>query len=125
MISIKQKGDFKKTVAFLNKLDSDFIEKRLEHYGKLGVEALKAATPKDTGATANAWYFTSAKTKYGYRISWLNDNMPQGIPVAVLIQYGHATKNGGFVQGIDYINPAMKPVFEKIAKELWDEVEKA
>ena len=122
MIKIVQHGDFSKTTKFLQKVNSNYIQQRLEKYGDMGVQALAEATPKDTGATANSWYYKTHVGKNSVRITWYNDNMPQGIPVAVLIQYGHATKNGGFVEGIDYINPVMQPLFDRIADDIWKEV---
>lgn len=123
-ITISQKGDFSLTYKFLKKNEfvQKLIAKKLEKYGQMGVEALSQATPKDTGKTASSWSY-EVITKPGYTsIIWKNSNFSNWANVAVLIQYGHATKNGGFVQGIDYINPALKPLFDKMAKDIWLEV---
>jgi hypothetical protein len=96
----------------------------LEKWGPIGVAALKAATPRDHGDTAEGWYYEIIRRPGYYSIQWLNSHTvePGHIPVAVLIQYGHGTRQGGRVQGVDYINPAMKPIFEQIANEMWKEV---
>lgn len=125
MISFKQKGDFKRTNSFLEKVLEISEKGILDKYGSMGVEALKAATPKDTGTTAASWSYEIKHYNGGSKITWKNSNAPGGIPVAVLIQYGHATGNGGYVEGIDYINPAMKPIFDEIATNAWKEVTRA
>lgn len=122
MISFRQKGDFSKLTAYLNKAKKGVDAKILDRYGQEGVKALSSATPKDTGETARSWRYEIIHTKSGARIQWMNSNIQNGVPIAVILQYGHATKNGGWVQGIDYINPAIRPVFEKIADEAWREV---
>jgi hypothetical protein len=98
----------------------------LEKYGAIGVAALQAATPVDSAATRDGWYYEIVKRKGYFAIHWLNSNIvePGTIPVAVLLQYGHGTRNGGYVQGIDYINPALKPIFEQMANDMWKEVTK-
>ena len=123
-IKISQKGDFSKSLKFLKdkKLYKKHILPILKKYGELGVEALREATPKDTGETSESWSYEVIEEKYGARIVWKNSNVSDWANVAVLIQYGHATRNGGWVEGIDYINPAMKSIFEKIAEEAWKEV---
>ena len=123
-IKISQKGDFSKSLKFLKdkKLYKKHILPILKKYGELGVEALREATPKDTGKTSESWSYEVIEEKYGARIVWKNSNVSDWANVAVLIQYGHATRNGGWVEGIDYINPAMKSIFEKIAEEAWKEV---
>jgi hypothetical protein len=121
-INISQHGDFSKTFKILKKLSTKSYLKRLSKYGQMGVDALSAATPRDTGKTAESWGYEIHVTDHSVTIVWTNSNVNDWANVAVLIQYGHATRNGGYVQGIDYINPAMKPVFEKIAKEVWVEV---
>jgi len=100
--------------------------KALEKYGAIGVQALSQATPRDSGDTANSWYYEIVQRPGYYAIHWLNSHVedPGRIPVAVLLQYGHATRNGGYVQGRDYINPAMRPIFDQIAAEMWKEVTK-
>lgn len=126
MIDLSTKGRYKKTENFLNKLKCKIDIKRLEHYGKEGVEALKNATPKDTGKTSESWHYriTQNEKRRTVSLSFYNTNLSQGIPIALLIQYGHGTKNGVYVEGIDYINPAIQPIFEKIKKSIWEEVMK-
>lgn len=110
-------------LPFIDKARDMNIRRLLHKYGKQGVEALELATPKDTGKTASSWSYEIEKTADGYNLVWNNDNMAEpGMPVAVLIQFGHATKSGSYVRGIDYINPALSPVFEKIADNILDEV---
>lgn len=122
MITIKQRGDFKKTDNFLAKiLKRDYVS-ILKKYGQEGVNALSKATPYDTGLTANSWYYEIEDTDNGLRIYWKNSNVNKGVNVAVILQYGHGTGTGGYVEGVDYINPALKPVFQKIADGAWDEV---
>jgi len=121
-IRIKQKGSFKKTEAFLeNAVDFDILEV-LHRYGQEGTLALALATPVDTGLTASSWEYNVRKKGVSYFLEWSNTNEVSGVLIAVLLQYGHATKNGGYVTGIDYINPTMRPIFETIANEAWKEV---
>lgn len=122
MIRIKQKGDFRKTERFLDKLKRKGYLESLRKWGDEGVEALSIATPKDTGFTASMWRFEIEVTGTKARIVWRNDNINKDEVIAILIQYGHGTRNGGYVQGVDYINPAIKPIFDKIAKEAWEGV---
>ena len=122
MLRIKQKGDWRFTQKFLQSINSKHIPHILEKYGKLGVDALSVATPSDTGRTASSWGYHIEQTGSSYSIVWTNSNVNNGVNIAVILQYGHGTNNGGFVQGIDYINPALKPVFEKIADEVWKEI---
>lgn len=121
-IQISQKGDFSKTLRFLLKIHSFDFQRKLEKYGQEGVDALKAATPKDTGLTSESWGYQIHTTATMTEIVWTNSNNNHGVYIAVLLQYGHGTRNGGYVHGVDYINPAMKPIFDKIASELWEEV---
>lgn len=93
-----------------------------DKYGNEGVLALSAATPVDSGETAKSWSYKIRQTKSGIKLTWTNSNVVDGIPIAIIIQYGHGTRNGGYVQGLDYINPAMRPIFEKLTNELWKEV---
>lgn len=122
VLTMKQSGDFKKSLTFLSRLKKRNIRPILEKYGRLGVEALAEATPKDTGKTAASWEYEIKMEQSGAVLCWKNTNVVDGMPVAVLLQYGHGTRNGGYVQGVDYINPAMKPIFDRIAEELWNEV---
>ena len=122
MISFEQKGDFKKTFKFLKKAEGISKKDVLKAYGEIGVLALKNATPVESGKTASSWYYTISKTNKGYKITWRNSNINKGSQIAILIQYGHATKNGGFVQGVDYINPALRPVFEKMSSDIYKEL---
>lgn len=122
MITFSHKGDFKKTFNFLNRCKKlDF--KDLMKYGQMGVEALRDATPKDSGLTADSWYYQITKRKDGsVSIEFLNSNIVDGVPIAIILQYGHGTRNGGYVEGRDYINPAIRPIFDEIAENLWKEV---
>lgn len=125
MISIESKGDFSKTFKFLNKLTrKDLIKTVLEKYGQQGVAALAASTPVDTGRTASSWYYEIKYDNNSYTITWNNTNINDGVNIAIILQYGHATRNGGFVSGRDYINPSIRPIFEKMSKEAWEEVVK-
>ena len=121
-ITISQRGSFERTIKFLKKVHSLSFYNSLSKYGEIGVEALRQATPKDTGKTSESWSYEIHKTANGASINWTNSNNNHGVYIAVLIQYGHGTRNGGYVEGIDYINPAMRPIFEQIASELWNEV---
>lgn len=126
MIRATQRGSFDKTLSFMGRMKTQQQFRVLEKYGPIGVAALQAATPKDEGETANGWYYETFSKKGYFSIRWLNRHVvePGTIPVAVLIQYGHATGNGGLVQGVDYINPALKPIFDQIAADMWREVTK-
>lgn len=122
MIYFSKRGNFEKLDEYFKKAKSATRRNILEKYGQMGVEALAEATPKDTGLTANSWSYDIYTSKNKIQITWKNSNMNEEIPIAVLLQYGHATKNGGFVEGIDYINPAMRPIFESLANAVWKEV---
>jgi len=124
VISFKHKGNFDKTMKFLKKTGNGDIFKGLEVLAEEGVKALQEATPKKTGKTASSWSYSIEKTKTGIILSWNNSNRNNGASVAILIQYGHAMPSGYYVQGIDYINPALKPVFDKIGQKVWWEVTK-
>lgn len=122
MISIKQRGDFKKTEKFLKKsLGRDYV-KVLEKYALQGVAALSAATPVDSGVTASSWEYEIIQNNGTISIAWNNLNVNKGVNIAIILQYGHGTRNGGYVTGIDYINPALKPIFDKVADAAWKEV---
>ena len=125
MITFRQKGDFSKTTRFFEKLKETCHPKGLDRFGREGVAALSSATPVDTGLTANSWYYKIEKTNDTTKIVFCNSNIQNGVPIAVILQYGHGTRNGGWVQGRDYINPAIQPVFDKIANEAWREVTKS
>lgn len=125
MIVFKQTGDFSNLTKYLNKTKNSVNSKELDKYGQMGVEALKEATPIDSGNTANSWRYDIYYNKNeSVRIVFSNTNVVDGVPIAILLQYGHGTRNGGFVQGRDYINPAIQPVFDKLAKSAWEEVTK-
>lgn len=125
MVVVKHRGNFKRTEDFLKRATKIDYLKILEKYGKQGVAALSAATPVDTGKTANSWGYEITHVRGLYTISWTNTNVVDGVPIALVIQYGHATRNGGYVQGYDYINPALKSIFDNMADEAWREVTKA
>lgn len=122
MIVITQRGDFKKTEKFFNKVLHGNYQRILNLYGEKGVSALSLATPVDSGATASAWDYTTDISEGSFSISWTNYNEPNGRPVALLIQYGHGTRNGGYVQGVDYINPSLRPIFDELTQEVWKEI---
>lgn len=122
IISVTQKGNFRKTDRFLHGLIGLHFARKLRYYGERGVQALKAATPKDSGDTANAWSYEIVEEPGRTAVYWRNSNVVNGTNIAVILQYGHATRNGGFVEGVDYINPAIRPIFEEMAKEAWKEV---
>lgn len=124
MITIRQEGDFSKLTNFFERCKGWINLSNLDKYGRQGVEALASATPKDSGATATSWSYEIVRrgTKSASIIFHNSNLTPHGTPVAILIQYGHATRNGSWVEGIDYINPALRPVFENMANEIWREV---
>lgn len=122
MISFSVTGDWKKTNTFLEKLKEGLRLGILDKYGKMGVEALSNATPVDSGLTSSSWSYKIERKKGITTISWYNSNVNKGALIAILIQYGHGTGTGGYVKGTDYINPAMKPVFDQLAEGAWKEV---
>lgn len=122
VIIFRQKGDWKKTRKFLKRCSDLDLDDVLNRYGQEGVDALAKATPKDTGKTAASWSYEVTKGRESAVITWKNSNIVDGVPIAVILQYGHGTRNGGYVEGVDYINPAMRPVFERIAARAWGEV---
>ena len=124
MISFRQKGDFSKTIRFLGKTKEAVKLRDLDRYGREGVSALASATPVDSGLTANSWYYEIERGNGSVTISFHNSNIQNGVPIAIILQYGHGTRNGGWVQGRDYINPAIQPIFDKIADNAWKEVTK-
>lgn len=121
-ITFEQKGDYSKTTKWLNKIAHSVGLSYLDKYGREGVKLLQNATPKDSGETANSWRYEVEVNKKCMRLDFINDNVNNGVPIAILIQYGHATRNGGFVEGIDYINPTLKPIFNELAEKVWKEV---
>ena len=124
MINIRQKGDFKNLSSFLEKTKEKLNLGLLDKYGREGVAALQAATPKDTGKTSESWYYKIERKNGRVSLTFHNSNQNKGVPIAIILQYGHATGNGGYVEGVDYINPALRPIFDKIAEEAWKEVKK-
>lgn len=122
MLYMTTKGNYNKTLKWLQKLKEARLFSKLDEYGELGVKALELATPKDTGLTALSWYYEIIRDQNKISITWNNSNRNKGVPIAVLIQYGHGTGTGGYVQGFDYINPALKPVFDEITDKIWKEI---
>lgn len=124
MITFKSKGDFSKATRWFERVKNAIHVSDFDKYGRAGVEALASATPKDTGKTAESWSYEIRNQNGRITISYLNSNIIDYVPIAVILQYGHATGTGGWVEGIDYINPAIRPIFEKIADDAWKEVTK-
>lgn len=124
MITIKVNGDFSKTNSFLEKSLELLNLGYLDRYGERGVQALASVTPVDTGKTAQSWYYEIRRNQNAVSIIWKNSNVNEGIPIAILLQYGHGTRNGGYVKGRDYINPAIRPIFDDLANELGKEMAK-
>jgi hypothetical protein len=122
MFSITASGSFQNLESFLKKAQKMNVRAILETYGQAGVRALSSATPEDSGLASNSWYYEVTRIRGGYSITWSNSDIESGFPVAVMIQYGHATGTGGWVQGRDYINPALRPIFDNIADKAWKEV---
>ena len=122
MISFVHKGNFNNTEKFFDRIMHRGYKDTLASYGERGVKALAAATPKDTGKTADSWTYSIEEGKGTVSIVWSNTNVNKGLNIAVLLQYGHGTRNGGYVQGRDYINPALRPLFDEIANKAWEEV---
>lgn len=126
MISYSSKGNFKKTNTYLHKLFKLNLESILEKYGKIGVDELSRATPLDSGVTASSWYYKATikeRDKYAI-LSFFNKNVVNDVPIALIIQYGHATRSGSWVEGIDYINPAMEPVFDELLDKICKDIKK-
>lgn len=125
MITLKsKKGDWSKTRKYLEQASKREIRHILERYAEKGVEALRDATPKDSGITASMWTYEVVKENSGWKIYWKNNNMNGDVNIALILQLGHGTGTGGYVDGIDYANPAMAPVFKELADEAWKEINK-
>ena len=124
MISVRQKGDFSRTIRYLGKAKKAVRLEDLDAYGREGVAALASATPVDSGKTANSWYYEIENRTGSVTIRFNNSHINSGVPIAIILQYGHGTGTGGWVQGRDYINPAIQPIFDKIVNEAWREVTK-
>ena len=122
MISFRHKGDFSKADRYLEKLRESVKLGVLDKYGRAGVAALSSATPVDTGLTANSWFYEIEHSSGSDKIIFNNSNIQNGVPIAIILQYGHGTGTGGWVQGRDYINPAIQPIFDQMTKEVWKEV---
>lgn len=122
MISITQHGDFSKLDTYLNNLKSVFKMSDWDAYGKRGVEALSAATPVDSGETASSWYYKIERTDTSITLKFLNSNVNDGVPIAIILQYGHGTGTGGWVAGYDYINPAIQPIFDEMLSKMQEGV---
>lgn len=124
MISFRQKGDFSKFTRYLERAKEVTLLSILDKYGREGVAALASATPVDSGETANSWFYEIKITNGSATISFCNSHINQGVPIAIILQYGHGTGTGGWVEGRDYINPAIQPVFDRIVNDAWKEVTK-
>lgn len=124
MITFQQKGDFSKANKFFEKLLNVIKLGELDKYGRKGVEALSLATPRNTGKTAESWEYEILRSHDSVSINWYNTNENKGVNIAVILQYGHGTRNGGYVRGRDYINPAIQPIFDEIAETAWKEITK-
>ena len=124
MITFRQKGDFSKLTRYLERVKEVVKLGDLDKYGRAGVAALASATPIDTGLTASSWYYEISNKNGSTMISFHNSNIQNGVPIAIILQYGHGTRNGGWVEGRDYINPAIRPIFDRIADDAWKEVTK-
>ena len=124
MITFKHKGDFSKLTRFLERAKEAVHLGDLDKYGRAGVSSLSSVTPVDSGLTADSWYYKIENKKDSVSINFCNSNIQNGVPIAIILQYGHATGTGGWVEGRDYINPAIQPVFDNIAEKAWREVAK-
>ena len=124
MITFRQKGDFSKLNKYLERIKEVVKIGDLDRFGREGVQALSSATPRDTGLTATSWEYSIERSLNRVSIKFNNTNIQNGVPIAIILQYGHGTRNGGYVQGRDYINPAIQPIFDKMAEDAWKEVTK-
>lgn len=124
MVTFRQKGDFAKLTRYLERIKGIVKLSDLDKYGRAGVAALASATPVDTGKTASSWNYKIERKNGSVLITFNNTNVNKGVPIAIILQYGHGTRNGGWVEGRDYINPAIQPIFDKITEDAWREVTK-
>lgn len=125
MITFKSRGDFKKLDRFMERMKEVAKLGDLNKYGREGVAALSSATPVDSGETAGSWSYDIVREDGRVSLVFSNSNIQNGVPIAIILQYGHATRNGGWVEGRDYINPAIQPIFDKIVEDAWKEVRRA
>lgn len=125
MIGFKTSGSFQKTYSFLKAMSSGKVYRQLHHGGRIGVDALSRSTPQETGETSTSWGYQVEQTAGRVSISWFNTHVDGGVNIAVILQYGHGTGTGGWVEGRDYINPAMRPIFDKILDDVWRQVTNA
>lgn len=125
MVRFRHKGDFSKLTGYFEKVKGAVRRSDLDKFGREGVAALASVTPIDTGLTASSWYYKIERSNESIKISFHNTNIQNGVPIAIILQYGHGTGTGGWVQGRDYINPAIQPIFDRIRDEAWREVTKA
>lgn len=121
-ITVKSKGNFERLSKYLQQASKGVRRDILERFGEEGVQALESTTPVDTGMTSKSWYYKVEETNGSYTLSFHNSNIQNGVPIAIILQYGHGTATGGYVAGRDYINPALRPVFDRLAEEAWKEV---
>ena len=124
MVSFRHKGDFSKLNRYLERVKEAARLSILDKYGREGVDALESATPRESGKTASSWYYKIERTKWSATIGFYNSNINNGVPIAIILQYGHGTGTGGWVEGRDYINPAVRPIFDRIVEDAWKEVTK-
>lgn len=124
-LGVKVSGSFKNTMTFLNKMQRGDIYQDLQKFGEIGVDALASATPIDTGETATSWRYKITQGHGKSSIAWYNDHQNNGVNIAIIIQYGHGTGTGGYVEGFDYINPAIRPIFDQMAEAVWYRVKSA
>lgn len=122
IITFSHKGDFQKTDRLFHRIIERHYKNKLAKYGEKGVRALSAATPNDSGKTAESWSYEISEGDGSLSVYWKNSNVNDGVNIAIILQYGHGTRNGGYVEGRDYINPAIQPVFDAMADEAWKEV---
>lgn len=122
VVSFTHKGDFKKTEKMFHRIIEGYYMHKLRSYGERGVKALAEATPVGSGKTADSWSYEIAESAGELSIYWRNSNVNDGVNIAIILQYGHGTRNGGWVEGLDYINPAIHPIFKEMANEVWKEV---